>query len=303
MFVVCLLAYLLLLGFLRYSIAMSIVANSQEIKALSLDLDGTILSPETLLTEQTVRAIQACRDRGLRIIINTGRSVEGAEAFRAELGIEGAMVYCNGALTAQMPDARVLRTALLDKAAAALCVELAREAGVYCQVFFPDGANAAQMMLMAEQDAPEREMYYHHTRRRAEMCDLIQTLVQPEQKGCFKLMFITESDILTPLREKIQARLGASVYVTQTYSTFLEVMDAKASKGQGLEAALKYYSLKRGEVLAIGDEENDLPMFAAAGFSAAPANAKDSVKAAADVVIGSNADDGVAAFLEEIFAL
>jgi len=62
-------------------------------------------------------------------------------------------------------------------------------------------------------------------------------------------------------------------------------------------------SLKREEAIAFGDEENDIPMFARAGFSIAPSNAKDAVKAKADLVIGSNVEDGVAAFLEEFFAL
>jgi hydroxymethylpyrimidine pyrophosphatase-like HAD family hydrolase len=73
------------------------------------------------------------------------------------------------------------------------------------------------------------------------------------------------------------------------------------SKGQGLKAAMKRLSIKSEEVIAFGDEENDLPMFSVAGFSAAPANAKESVKAGADIVIGSNAEDGVAAFLEKYF--
>jgi hydroxymethylpyrimidine pyrophosphatase-like HAD family hydrolase len=61
--------------------------------------------------------------------------------------------------------------------------------------------------------------------------------------------------------------------------------------------------LDAAAVMALGDEENDLPMFEAAGFSAAPANARETVRQAAGLVIGSNADDGAAVFLEEFFQL
>jgi hydroxymethylpyrimidine pyrophosphatase-like HAD family hydrolase len=61
--------------------------------------------------------------------------------------------------------------------------------------------------------------------------------------------------------------------------------------------------LKPEEIIALGDEENDLPMFSVAGFSVAPANAKDKVKSAASLVIGANTEDGVAAFLEETFGV
>jgi len=114
-------------------------------------------------------------------------------------------------------------------------------------------------------------------------------------------MFLAEPEVLATLRPKLQERLGKSAYIVQSTPTFLEIMDAKVSKGQGLKFVMEHCSLKSEEVIAFGDEENDLPMFAAAGFSAAPSNAKENVKAAADLVIGSNAEDGVAAFLEEFF--
>jgi hypothetical protein len=282
---------------------MSIAVNSKEIKALSLDLDGTILAPGVKLTGRTIRAIKACRRRGLKIIINTGRTVDSAEPFRAALNADGLMVFCNGALVVDVPLGRVLRATLLDKQAAAFCAELSRETGTYYQVFFPGEGNETQITVLAERKGPEWEMYLNHTGRRVEIGDLTQALSRPALKGCIKAMFLAEPDILATLREKIHVGLGTSVYTAQTFRTFLEVMDAKVSKGQGLKTVMEHYSLKREEVLAIGDEENDLPMFAVAGFSAAPANAKDSVKAAVDIVIGSNAEDGVAAFLEEFFAL
>jgi len=55
-------------------------------------------------------------------------------------------------------------------------------------------------------------------------------------------------------------------------------------------------------LIAFGDEENDLPMFNVAGFSAAPSSAKEIVRQAADFVFGSNAEEGLAAFLEDLFS-
>jgi len=282
---------------------MSIFANPKDIKALALDLDGTILAPGVLLKERTIQAVKACQQRGLRIIINTGRTIDGAEPFRAALGIEGPMVYCNGAMVVDMPAGRLLSAVLLDKEAAAFCVDISREMKVYCQVFFPGDTGEKRTKLMAEWEGPEREMYFNHAGIRAELGDIKETLSQPGLKGCIKGMFLAEPEVLTAVRAKIDERFGRSIYSAQTLRTFLEIMDAKASKGQGLELVMNHYSLKSEEIIAFGDEENDLPMFAAAGFSVAPSNAKDNVKAAANRVIGSNAEDGVAVFLEEFFGL
>ena len=280
---------------------MSISVNPNDIKALALDLDGTILAPGEVLTERTIRAVHACRQRGLRIIINTGRTVEGAEPFRRALGLEGPMIYCNGALVLDMPEGRLLSMALLDKETAEFCADLSRETGAYYQAVFPAPGQANRTILMAERGGPERDMYFKHSGRQAEIGDIKEALNHPDQAGCIKGMFLAEPEVQAALRLKIEERFGRRVYITQTLRTFLEIMDTNASKGRGLELVMERCALTSRQILAFGDEENDLPMFTAAGFSAAPANAKDSVKAAANLVIGSNADNGVAVFLEEFF--
>jgi len=270
------------------------------IKALAIDLDGTILAPGAALSERAITAVNKCVKRGLKIIIATGRAIEAAERFRTSFGAEGPMIYYNGAVVAEFPQGRILKTTLLDKEKAELCVDLSRETGMYCQIYL---FNEKSIPLLAERDGPEREMYYKHTGILAELVDLKAALNQRDFSGCVKAMFLAEPELLTELRLPLEKRFGKSVYIAQTQRTFLEVMDAKVSKGQGLSFAMERLSLKREEVIAFGDEENDIPMFACAGFSVAPSNAKDTVKAKADLVVGSNVEDGVAAFLEEFFAL
>ena len=275
--------------------------NPNTIKALALDLDGTLLAPEAVLTERAIRAVDNCMKRGLKIIIATGRALAATEFFRAALGVEGPMVYFNGALVSNMPKNEVLSTTYLDLKAAEFCLDLSRERGVYCQMFF--SGQGSRINLMAEREEPGRAMYYDHTGLLAELVDLKDLLRQPGQINCFKTMFLDKPEILDSLRPELDKHLGDSVYIARTYRTFLEIMDAKVSKGQGLKVAMEYYSLKKEEVIAFGDEENDIPLLAAAGFSVAPSNAQDSVKAKADLVVGSNAEDGVPAFLEEFFGL
>lgn len=103
------------------------------------------------------------------------------------------------------------------------------------------------------------------------------------------------------IRPKIEERFGDKLYIARTLRTFLEIMNPNVSKGEGLKIALQRRGLDAAQVIAFGDEENDLPMFGATGFAIAPANAKESVRNAADLVIGPNTEDGVAAFLEKTF--
>ena len=282
---------------------MSTLVNPKNIKALCVDLDGTLLAPGGVLTGRTINAIRQCRQKGIKIIIATGRVIETVEPFRTALDVEGPMIYCNGAVVADMPGGEILKASLLDVKAASFCVDLSREAGVYFQAFFPGTRDDPRMVLVADRDAPEREMYHKHAGILARLGDLKEILSRPGLPGCIKAMFLAEPEIQAMLRTRIDKHLGDSVYVAQTLRTFLELMHADVSKGQGLRFVMEQLSLKPEEVIAFGDEENDLPMFEAAGFSAAPSGAKEKVKAAADLVIGSNAEDGVAAFLEDFFGL
>jgi len=213
------------------------------------------------------------------------------------------MVYFNGALIAEMPGGKILKTTLLETKAVESCVDISRETGIYFQVFFLDGGKEKRIILAAEQDGKEREMYLKHTGIHSELGDLKEALRRHGDGSCVKAMFLAEPEQQALLRPLLEERIGGSIYVTQTLRNFLEIMDAKVSKGEGLKFALETLSLKPEETIAFGDEENDIPMLDAAGFSIVPANAKDAVKARAGLVIGANTEDGVAAFLEDFFQL
>jgi Cof subfamily protein (haloacid dehalogenase superfamily) len=280
---------------------MNLSVNPPHIKALALDLDGTVLGPGAVLSGRTRKTINACREKGLQLIIATGRAIEAAERFRIPLGAEGPMVYFNGAIVADMPGARILNSTLLDFEVVDFCIDLARSTGAYYQVFFPSARENPRQRLMAEKEGAEREMYFNHTGIRAEICDLKEAAAG--FPGCIKSMFVAEPEVQDALRPRIEERFGNTIYIARTLKNFLEIMDRRVSKGQGLRFVLECRGLKPDEVMAFGDEENDIPMFEAARFSAAPANAKDTVKAKADLVTGPNTEDGVAAFLEEFFGL
>ena len=282
--------------------------DPETIRALSIDLDGTMLAPGAVLSERTARTLKLCMQRGLRVIIATGRAVEAAEPFRAAIGATGPMIYYNGAVVMDTPGNKILNTVLMDKKAAEYCLDLAGEMGVYCQIYFPneispDGDKESSIPLLANRVSAELDMYHKNTGILAEHANLKEELSRPDLPGCVKTMFLVEPELVAVLRTKLEKHFGTNAYIATSHPMYLEVMHPKASKGSGLEFVMQHCSLKKEEIIAFGDEENDLPMFKASGFSIALGSAKEEVKAAADLVIGSNAEDGVAAFLEEYFKL
>lgn len=283
----------------------------RDIKALALDLDGTVLAPGAVLRERTRKVLSACIERGIQVIFCTGRSLDSTEKFRRAIGGEGPMVYFNGAVVASMPDGKILGASLLEREAAEFCVDIARRENIYYQIYFP--AKSADIVsgcfspggpweiLMAGGDRREAEEYRQHTGVQAIFGDLKEALSAPDFSGCIKSMFITSPEMIKKIRPEIEERFGDSIYVAQSSPIFLEQMHAGVSKGAGLRIAVDHLGLKKENVLACGDEENDLPMFNAAGHSAAPANAREQVLAAAAFHFKDCAEEGLAEFLESVF--
>ncbi|MDR2245988.1 MAG: Cof-type HAD-IIB family hydrolase [Treponema sp.] len=278
-------------------------ADRQKIKALAFDLDGTLLAPGAVLTGRTRKTLRACMDRGMRIVIATGRSAVSADRYRREIGFAGPMVCFNGALVVAMPEGETLRLCHLDPLVAEFCVDLSRRMDVYYQAYFTRSLESGGELLMGEKECPEAAGYRNHTGIQPVFGDLRAVLGAADFEGCIKSMFLAAPEVLDRIRPCLEERFGDRVYLTKSSPTFLEVLSAGVSKGSGLQCVMDHHGFSPEEVIAFGDEENDLPMFPVAGFAGAPANAQDAVRAAADFVTGANTEDGVAFFLADFFGL
>jgi Cof subfamily protein (haloacid dehalogenase superfamily) len=273
----------------------------KQIRAVAVDLDGTVLLPGAKLSDRTIAVFKRFMERGLGVIIATGRSVQSAEPFRAALGAQGPMVYFNGAELVAMPENRILHRAFLPNDIALECAALARRRGIHFHVFFSDNKDSSLESLVAENPSDAAAVYKERTGLEFQYGDIHGRLSAPHPPYCVKGLFIDAPDELEEIRAELKGKFGGRVNMVKSADTFLEILNADASKGNTLLLALEARGLCAGEVVAFGDEENDLSMFAVAGFSCAPESAQEYVKSAADLVIASNAENGVADFLEKNF--
>ncbi|CAN0439080.1 unnamed protein product, partial [Phaeothamnion confervicola] len=114
------------------------------------------------------------------------------------------------------------------------------------------------------------------------------------------LKFVVFSDASGDL-ESWKSWVGDEAHLGRTHAALIEGTARGVDKGTGVRGLLKLLEVDPGTVLAIGDQENDIPMFAAVGHTAAMGHAPDSVKARAKFVAPSFANDGVAGALEHFF--
>jgi len=288
---------------------MSRKLEPKKIKAIAIDLDGTTLLPNTTLGERTQKCLEKLISNGMQIMIATGRAIEASEKYRSAIGAEGPMVFFNGAEVADVPCGKILSTNLIGLDVVDFGADIARDLGVHYQVYLPPGISPDTgekdpkqkwEALLVDRYGPEAELYYKHTGIIAIEKDLKSIAGMPLE-GCIKGMFIADPSLHDEIRIRIDKRFGGRISVMRSFPTFLEVINTGVSKGEGLKIAMRHRGLEQEEVAAFGDEENDLSMFTAAGFAGAPQNAREKIRKEADFVYGSNAEEGLAIYLEKTF--
>jgi len=292
-----------------YTSGMSRNYEPKMIKALAIDLDGTTLLPGGVLGKRTRDCLRKLVSKDMQIIISTGRAIEAVEKYRSAIGAEGPMVFFNGAEVAYVPSGIILHTDCIGMDVVDFGTDIARDLGIHYQIYLPSGispdtgkSDPGQMWeaLVIEKYGSEAEYYQTHTGIVPVIKDLKKIASLPIS-GCIKGMFIADPSLHDEIRKRMQERFGDSINVMRSFPTFLEVINAGVSKGEGLRIAMEHRNLKPEEVIAFGDEENDLPMFTVAGFAAAPENAREKIRDAADLIYGPNTEEGLAEYLEQTF--
>jgi Cof subfamily protein (haloacid dehalogenase superfamily) len=267
-------------------------------KLIALDLDGTLLDERGRVTKRAVAAIEAVVDAGFLAVIATGRpphmAIPVAEALA---GTVRHVVGANGSIVSTFPetvdadpqllhligfdidDAFNVITALRDHDAG-YGFALASDAG------FAHEPGFADLMPAAVHDDPVPDV----------------TVIGGTQ--AFKLMAFhaTQSvhDLIATVPNLIGGRTTTELLVSHVGADAIEIGPADADKCTGVRWLCDHLGVKAADVIAVGDEWNDLTMLEWAGRGVAMGNADDRVKAVADEVIGSHAEDGVAIFLESL---
>ncbi|MCL2185441.1 MAG: Cof-type HAD-IIB family hydrolase [Treponema sp.] len=279
------------------------------IKALAIDLDGTTLMPGGILGEKTRACLKKLINNGMQIIISTGRAIEAAEKYRSAINATGPMVFFNGAEVADVPSGEILHTNCIGMDVVDFGTDIARELGIHYQVYLPakispdtglTDPNQKWEALVIEKYTKDAEYYQQHTGIVPVIKDLKKIAALP-LSGCIKGMFIADPSLHNEVRVRMKERFGDKITVMRSFPTFLEVINNGVSKGEGLRIAMEHRGLKKEEVIAFGDEENDVPMFAIAGFACVPENARDKIREEADFIYESVTKEGLALFLGELF--
>ena len=284
------------------------------IRLLALDLDGTLLDSRGELSERNLRAIAAAREVGVRVALVTGRRFRDARPLALRLGLDVPVISHNGALTKHARTLETVAVRLLPLREAREVLRVGRENGV--DALISDDPHGAGMLVYDHMSDDNQALakYIAWSRRihGDEVEEAVRRVPSLEDYLDHAPVHITFSggvERMKHLGEMLSDELGAGVKLLSTIYpkmdfALLDVLHPEVSKGVGVEAAAHELGLKREEVMAIGDNFNDLEMLQYAGTSVLMENAEASLRALLSDLPGchttiTNDEDGVAVAIEK----
>ncbi|MGW6582116.1 HAD family hydrolase [Streptomyces globisporus] len=258
---------------------------------VATDLDGTLLRPDDTVSARSRAALGLAAAAGARHLIVTGRPAPGIRALLADLAYTGLVVCGQGTQLYDADAGRLLRSVTLDREAADTALgKIEAEVGAVFAAVDQDGVDGVTL-IEAGYRMPNPTLPAQRVGSREALWErpVIKVLVRHPELG---------DDELTAAA---RGAVGDLATVTMAGPGTVELAPRGVDKGTGLAAAAELLGIGAERTVAFGDMPNDLPMFAGSGLRVAMGNAHPELRAAADEVTLSNAEDGVAVVLERLF--
>lgn len=258
---------------------------------VATDLDGTLLRPDDTVSARSRAALGLAAASGARHLIVTGRPVPGIRALLADLAYTGLVVCGQGTQLYDADIGRLLRSVALDREAADTALgKIEAEVGAVFAAVDQGGVDGVTL-IEAGYRMPNPTLPAQRVSSRDDLWErpVIKVLVRHPELGDDALAAVARGAV------------GDLATVTMAGPGTVELAPRGVDKGTGLAAAAELLGIGAERTVAFGDMPNDLPMFAGSGLRVAMGNAHPELRAAADEVTLSNAEDGVAVVLERLF--
>lgn len=260
------------------------------IRLIAIDLDGTLLDHDLSFRPESKEAIAAAVRRGITVTLATGRMYQSAAPWAEVFGLsEGPLIVYNGALVRHWPNGRTIFHRPVEPDLALLVAEFCRDRGIYLQAYFDDN-------YYVPAEGEKSELYRSISGVKGIPVGGIVEFLDSrpvDDAAPTKLLVIDDPERLDQVQKELHNLMGERVYLTRSFPFFLEILAERVSKGAALRAIAKDLEIQTADIMAIGDNFNDLPMIEAAGVGVAVAGAPEKVRVRANYVTRGEAGDGV----------
>jgi hypothetical protein len=264
-------------------------------KILVLDLDGTLTNGKKQITEHTREVLIRAQERGLKVVLASGRPTYGIVPIAEKLELNrfgGYILAYNGGNIINYATKEVMYAKVLDPEVLPYLYKMAKE-NDFAIVTYED----QYVVTETPDDMYVQKEAILNVMQTKKVPNFLEAVTFPVEK----CLIVGEETRLARLEKEMYEALKGRMEVYRSEPYFLELVPKGIDKAQSLAVLLEEIGMTREEMIACGDGFNDLSMIKYAGLGVAMDNAQEAVKAAADFITHSNDADGVAHVVERFY--
>lgn len=270
------------------------------VRLIALDIDGTLLDGNRELTDATVDAVRHAVGRGVHVTVCTGRSLPSAVSAVQGLPLNAPYVLNNGAMIYDVPFRRARYLRHLPNHLALDAVRLFRSLGFHPIVY---GPLPEVGYFYYDSFDPDNHAFVDYAAQNADRVHRVDDVCDYLRQDITCITVAERIEKVKSRESHIRAQLPDAEVVFEISPwdrdyCIITVMPSGVSKGDGLRRLARLLGIDLSEVMAVGDNLNDLEMLDVAGLGVAMGNAAPETRARADYVTASVDDEGVARAIE-----
>jgi Cof subfamily protein (haloacid dehalogenase superfamily) len=267
-----------------------------QIALIAVDMDGTLLNPESKISDKNAQALRRAAQAGVALAICSGRMPEDIDHHVAKIGLDCWVCGANGCRVYDAPYGRLVEEHTLNTGLALTCIELleaydARGLVIHLGI----GPDITLSRIPADEWYTEW-LQKREKRGRPPVRFGAAAMREAAEAGIHNMLVAFEGESDCGALAEAAALLGAlpGVDITRSYEDNFEILPAGINKGTALAKLAARLGVPRERVMAIGDQENDREMLLWAGCGVAMGTATPRIKEISRFVTSDNARDGVA---------
>jgi len=261
------------------------------VKLIALDIDGTIMNSRFQISDKVKDAISKAINSGIYVVIATGRMYSATVPIASGLGIITPLITYQGSMVREFceKDDILLHYDISPHLSKQILDEL-RKFEVQINIYLDDELFIEDESAILAEYAAKRNIIYHKVNSFDNILDLKPTKI---------LAMIKDTEKATEIKNYLKAKYSDTLYITKSTPFYVEVVNKEASKGKAVLFLANKWGIDRSEIMAIGDQDNDIEMLEVASLSVAMGNSTEGLKKIAKYVTDTVHNDGAALAIEK----
>ncbi len=267
-------------------------------KLFVADMDGTLLNDDKKLSDKNIKTIKKLQDFGIKFALATGRHDSMIKSYLKHLDLHVPVISCNGAIVREPFSDQIFLSEALPEAQCLEVIDICKERNADFHIYGHDSIFGEKLN--------QKMLYYHNLNKTLPPEEQTKLVKIPDCKDAvlndseplYKFLIISDrNNDLLDIMDDVGKIEGLTV--CQSMPRLCDVMKEGVSKAYALQKLSENLGIMRKEIVAIGDQLNDIDLIEYAGLGIAVANAEDALKEKADIVTNStNNEDAVSEAIE-----